>query len=86
MRHKLIIGGVGAGNASCRSLDDAYQVGRLIAIEGEYGTLSEIAISLKSGKPVIELGSWSSISTTHRAETPAQAVQHAFIASQEGNK
>lgn len=29
-----------------------------IAVGGEYGTLSEIAIALKSGKPVIGLGSW----------------------------
>jgi uncharacterized protein (TIGR00725 family) len=30
----------------------------LIAIGGEYGTLSEIALGLKAGKPVIGLASW----------------------------
>jgi uncharacterized protein (TIGR00725 family) len=30
----------------------------LIAIGGEFGTLSEIAFALKIGKPVISLGSW----------------------------
>jgi uncharacterized protein (TIGR00725 family) len=30
----------------------------LIAIGGEYGTLSEIALGLKTGKPVIGIGTW----------------------------
>ncbi len=31
----------------------------VIAVGGEYGTLSEIALALKMGKPVIGLNSWS---------------------------
>ena len=30
----------------------------LIAIGGEYGTLSEIALALKAGRPVVGLGTW----------------------------
>jgi uncharacterized protein (TIGR00725 family) len=30
----------------------------LIAVAGEYGTLSEIALALKVGKPVVGLGTW----------------------------
>jgi uncharacterized protein (TIGR00725 family) len=30
----------------------------LIAVHGEYGTLSEIALALKIGKPVVGLGTW----------------------------
>jgi uncharacterized protein (TIGR00725 family) len=30
----------------------------LIAVGGGYGTLSEIALALKAGKPVVGLGSW----------------------------
>jgi uncharacterized protein (TIGR00725 family) len=30
----------------------------LIAVGGGYGTLSEIALALKAGKPVVALGSW----------------------------
>ena len=56
----------------------------LVAIEGEYGTLSEMAIGMKLGKPVVQLGSWSQISTTHQAESPEQAIQMAFAAIQEG--
>lgn len=30
----------------------------LVAVGGEYGTLSEIALALKAGKPVIGIGTW----------------------------
>ena len=30
----------------------------LVAVGGEYGTLSEVAIALKAGKPVVGLGTW----------------------------
>lgn len=30
----------------------------IIAVGGEYGTLSEIALGLKAGKPVIGIGTW----------------------------
>jgi uncharacterized protein (TIGR00725 family) len=30
----------------------------VIAVSGEYGTLSEIALALKAGKPVIGIGTW----------------------------
>ena len=45
----------------------------LIAIGGEYGTLSEIAFALKMQKPVIGLGSWK-IPGVIGAETPQDAV------------
>jgi uncharacterized protein (TIGR00725 family) len=33
--------------------------GAVVAIDGEYGTLSEIALALRSGVPVIGLATWS---------------------------
>jgi hypothetical protein len=30
----------------------------VVAIAGEYGTLSEIALALKAGRPVVGLGTW----------------------------
>ena len=154
MRRKMIIGVVGAGNASSHGLDCAYQVGRLIAekgaivvcgglegvmeaasrgcaeaggdvigilpgnsadsanpyvslpivtdmgharnviiaqtshaliaIEGEYGTLSEIAIGLKLGKVVVQLNSFPQIPTTCQAQTPEQAVAMVFAELQKG--
>ncbi|MDH3259218.1 MAG: TIGR00725 family protein [Deltaproteobacteria bacterium] len=45
----------------------------LIAIGGEYGTLSEIAIALKLGKKVISLDSWD-ITGVKKASSPEEAV------------
>ena len=45
----------------------------VIAVAGEYGTLSEIALALKAGKPVVGLGTWE-IPGVPRAADPAAAV------------
>ena len=45
----------------------------LIAIGGEYGTLSEIAFALKMEKPVIGLNTWD-IPGVIKAGTPAEAI------------
>jgi uncharacterized protein (TIGR00725 family) len=45
----------------------------VIAIAGGYGTLSEIALALKAGKPVVGLGSWD-IRGVREASDPAAAV------------
>jgi uncharacterized protein (TIGR00725 family) len=50
----------------------------LIAIEGEFGTLSEIAIGMKLGKPVVQLGSWHQIEAGLQVKTPVQAVDIIF--------
>ncbi|PON13981.1 TIGR00725 family protein [Candidatus Entotheonella serta] len=46
----------------------------LIAIAGEYGTLSEIALALKMGRRVIGLGTWHLAKAVQAVETPQQAV------------
>ncbi len=46
-----------------------------IAVGGEYGTLSEMALALKMGKPVAAIGSWNSIPGVHSAKDPAGAVR-----------
>src|SRR5262245_13905927 len=56
----------------------------LIAIGGEYGTLSEIALALKTGKPVVGIDTWElsrageSRLEIVRAATPAEAVEQAL--------
>ncbi len=53
----------------------------VIAVGGEYGTLSEIAMALKMGKRVVALSSWDIASKgvpderIVRCEEPAQAVE-----------
>jgi uncharacterized protein (TIGR00725 family) len=50
----------------------------LIAVGGSYGTLSEIALALKTGKGVVVLRLAFDIPGIHLAETPHEAVQKAL--------
>ena len=56
----------------------------VIAVHGEYGTLSEIALALKMGKPVVGLGTWElskdgePVETIVRARDAADAVAKAI--------
>jgi uncharacterized protein (TIGR00725 family) len=57
----------------------------VIAIDGEYGTLSEIALALRSGIPVVGVGTWSLVRPGGRADhgivvvdDPTQAVATAL--------
>lgn len=49
----------------------------VIAIGGEWGTLSEIALARKTGKPVVGLGSWE-LAGVEAVATPAEAVAAAL--------
>jgi len=50
----------------------------LIALPGEHGTLSEIALALKMGLPVIGLTSWAEIKGVIATGTPEEAVREAL--------
>jgi uncharacterized protein (TIGR00725 family) len=57
----------------------------LIAVAGEFGTLAEIAFALKTGVPVVGLGTWQLSKSGRqvpdpmvRVETPAEAVSEAL--------
>ena len=54
----------------------------LIAVGGAYGTLSEVALALKTGVPVVALGGWE-IDGIKRAENPTDAVHQALAATSE---
>ncbi len=53
----------------------------VIAVGGEYGTLSEIAFALKFGRPVVGIHTWQATDGSgatlpiYRSETPAEAVE-----------
>jgi uncharacterized protein (TIGR00725 family) len=51
----------------------------LVAVAGGYGTLSEIALALKAGKPVIGLGSWA-VEGVRPADSPEEGVAAALAA------
>jgi hypothetical protein len=60
----------------------------VIAIDGSYGTLSEIAYALQYGKPVVLLASWSLTAPGPEqpplilADSPKEAVEKALAAAQ----
>ena len=59
-------------------------VDAVIAIAGEFGTLSEIAFALKTGTPVVGVRTWilgkesGPVDAFERAESPAEAVDKAL--------
>ena len=75
------------GMGEARNVINVKSCDAAIAIGGEYGTLSEIALALKSGCPLVLLGSWE-FKSAHmpvdpclKAETPQEAVQMAMAAA-----
>jgi len=47
----------------------------VISISGGYGTLSEIALALKIGKPVIGIDTWKDIKGVHYVSDHHEAIQ-----------
>jgi len=56
----------------------------LIAVGGGYGTLSEMAIALKTEKPVVSLGSWELGPPVIVAKDPHDAVEKIIQALERG--
>jgi uncharacterized protein (TIGR00725 family) len=56
----------------------------VVAVDGEYGTLSEIALALKAGKPVVGVATWElaragdAVEALWRAEDGEQAALRAL--------
>jgi hypothetical protein len=50
----------------------------VVALAGGHGTLSEIALALKAGIPVVACGAWDEFDAVRSAETPEEAVAMAF--------
>lgn len=61
-----------------RNVIIAHSARALVAVEGEYGTLSEIAVALKLGRPVTALGGWRDIPGVMPAVTPRGAISWLF--------
>lgn len=55
-----------------------------IAVNGSYGTLSEIAFCLKLGVPVVGLRTWTIDPNIHQAQSAAEAVELAFQLARSG--
>jgi hypothetical protein len=86
-----ILSGTGEGNpylgivirtglGHARNVVVAQSGDAMIAIGGSHGTLSEIAIALKTGCPVFGIGSWD-IDGVVKCTTPGEAVRKAVSAA-----
>ena len=72
------------GMGHARNIVIAHSSDSIIAISGEHGTLSEIAIGLKLEKTVIGLNTWD-IEGVLRAKTAAEALDKAMKISEGGD-
>lgn len=65
---------VATGAGSARNAMIVNSVNGAIAVDGHYGTLSEIGHALRAGKPVVGLDTWD-IKGVQVAATPEEAVK-----------
>jgi uncharacterized protein (TIGR00725 family) len=66
----------GIGHA--RNLAVAASGNVVIAVGGSHGTLAEIALALRLGRPVVQLGDGPAVDGVARVSTPAEAVDRAI--------
>ncbi len=69
---------VATGTGHARNLAVVCSGDVVIAVGGEYGTLSEIGLALKVGRPVVALESWDLGEHVAVASSPQEAVEAAF--------
>jgi hypothetical protein len=62
------------GLSHARNIIVARTADAVIAVSGGYGTLSEIAIALKLGKPVVGVRTWDMVKGVIKVDSPEQAI------------
>jgi len=78
---------IATGMGEARNVIIVRSADAAIAVDGEYGTLSEIAFCLKLGVPVVSLAGWDFDPGIRTAATPEEAVNLALsLASSRGQK
>lgn len=71
-----VVTGMGIG----RNIVIIRSAAAVIAVDGRYGTLSEIAYALHLNKPVFGLNSWNEVPGVAAVDTPGEAVERVFAA------
>ena len=69
---------IATGTGHARNLAVVCSGEVVIAVGGEYGTLSEIGLALKVGRPVVALTSWELGEHVSVATSSEEAVERAF--------
>jgi hypothetical protein len=75
-RHVTI--GIPSGLGHARNVLVAAAGDAVIALAGEHGTLSEVALARVLGRPVVALGAWRGVAGVTAARTPREAVARAL--------
>ncbi len=65
---------IATGMGQARNVIVVASADAVIALEGEGGTLSEIGLALKLGRPVVALDAWAELQQINHADDPAEAV------------
>ncbi len=78
--NKYLTYSVATGVGQARNLAVVCSGDVVIAVGGEYGTLSEIGLALKVGRPMISLGAWDLGEHVTVTASPEEAVAAAFAA------
>jgi uncharacterized protein (TIGR00725 family) len=69
---------IASGMGHARNLAVVCSGDVVVAVGGEYGTLSEIGLARKVGRPVVALESWNLGEHVTVASSPQEAVEAAF--------
>ena len=69
---------IATGTGHARNLAVVCSGDVVIAVGGEYGTLSEMGLARKVGRPVVALRSWELGEHVSVVSTPEEAVERAF--------
>ena len=69
---------IATGTGHARNLAVVCSGDAVISVGGEYGTLSEMGLALKVGRPVVALESWNLGTHVAVASSPEEAVEAAF--------
>ena len=77
-QNKFLSYSVATGVGQARNLAVVCSGDVIIAVGGEYGTLSEISLALKVGRPVVGLDSWGLEGHIAMASSPQEVVEAAF--------
>jgi uncharacterized protein (TIGR00725 family) len=76
--NKYLSHSIATGTGHARNLAVVCSGDVIIAVGGEYGTLSEIGLARKVGRPVVALRSWELGEHMSVASSPEEAVEAAF--------
>ena len=69
---------IATGIGQARNLAVACSADAVVAVGGGYGTLSEMGLAKKVGRPVVALGGWDLGEHVVAASSPEEAVDRAF--------